>query len=236
MNVPPGFPRASTNNALGGIQGNLSYEMPHEHHTDCGHEHDHDHSHELTSDLGSQDNLYLHIDRDNVVALNTSGSGSDVIKPWHARLDEAQFIESDADDQIILRIPFTGSVRLRALLLKAGPGAQTPSKVSLFANEASLDFDDVLAKLPTQEFNVPQSRDVGEYAVKTVKFSNLSSITIFIPASQGAGNTRIYYAGFLGSWTEHKHKPMITVYETQANLADHEKIQGLDGTFSSPGH
>lgn len=57
----------------------------------CGHEsHSHDHSHELTSDLGSQDNLFLQIDRDNAVALNTSGSGSDVIKPWHARLDETQ--------------------------------------------------------------------------------------------------------------------------------------------------
>lgn len=55
----------------------------------CGHE-SHDHSHELTSDLGSQDNLFLQIDRDNAVALNTSGSGSDVIKPWHARLDETQ--------------------------------------------------------------------------------------------------------------------------------------------------
>ena len=89
---------------------------------------------------------------------------------------------------------------------------------------------------------------------RTAKFSNLSSITLFIPASQGADNTRIYYVGFLGSWTEvrpifcvrlfqefsspfqHKHQPVITVYETQANLADHEKIQGLDGMFSSPDH
>jgi hypothetical protein len=31
----------------------------------------------------------------------------------------------------ILRISFTASVRLRALLFKAGPGGQTPSKVSL---------------------------------------------------------------------------------------------------------
>ena len=67
--------------------------MPHEYHNDhdCGHESDsHDHSHELISDLGSQDNLFLHIDRDNAIALNTSGSGSNVIKPWHTRLDETQ--------------------------------------------------------------------------------------------------------------------------------------------------
>jgi hypothetical protein len=59
----------------------------------CGHEsHGHGHSHEDTSDLrlGSQDNLFLQIDRDNAAALNTLGSGSDVIKPWHARLDETQ--------------------------------------------------------------------------------------------------------------------------------------------------
>ena len=31
----------------------------------------------------------------------------------------------------ILRIPFMASVRLRAVLLKAGPGDQTPSKISL---------------------------------------------------------------------------------------------------------
>ena len=85
----------------------------------------------------------------------------------------------------ILRIPFTASVRLRALLLKAGPGRQTPSKVSLvgpqlpfeyiywllhdqFANADSLDFDNVFDKASTQEFNIPQSRDVGEYAVKWV--------------------------------------------------------------------
>jgi len=64
----------------------------------CHESHDHDHSHELTSDLGSQDNLFLHIDRDNVVALNTSGSGSVVIKPWHARLDETQV----ADEYLFL--------------------------------------------------------------------------------------------------------------------------------------
>lgn len=32
-----------------------------------------------------------------------------------------------------------------------------------------------------------------------------------------------------------KDQPIITVYETQANLADHEKIQGTDGAMSRPG-
>jgi len=131
-------------------------------------------------------------------------------------------------------VPFTGSVKLRALHLKSGPTDQTPTKVALFSNEGNLDFDDVTDKIPTQEFDVAQGREVGEYVVKAAKFSNLSSITLFFPAAQGADNTQIYYVGFLGQWSERKSNPVITVYEAQANLADHEKIQGMDGTSSTP--
>lgn len=37
---------------------------------------------------------------------------------------------------------------------------------------------------------------------RTAKFNNVSSITLFVPASQGADTSRIYYVGFLGQWTE----------------------------------
>ncbi|OJA16475.1 hypothetical protein AZE42_06877 [Rhizopogon vesiculosus] len=210
--------------------------MPHNHRDGhCSHEsheHDHDHSH-AANDLGPNDNLFPHIDRANVVALNGTGQGSIVIKPWDQRNNEEVFLESDADDQLILRIPFTGSVRLRSLLLKAGPGDQTPTKVALFPNQPSMDFNDISDKAPVQEFNVPQDRNIAEHAVKTAKFSNVSSLTLFFPASQGADTTRIYYVGLLGHWTERKSDPVITVYEAQANLADHEKIQGTDGNFST---
>ncbi|KAK0204590.1 PITH domain-containing protein [Desarmillaria ectypa] len=210
--------------------------MAHHHDAGCGHEaHDHDHGdhdHD-TSDTGPNDNLYMHIDRANVVALNATGDGSEVIKPWHERTSEEKSLESDADDQLILRIPFTGSVKLRSLLLKTGPADQTPTKVAVFANEDAMDFEDVNDKMPVQKFDVVQSRDVGEYAVKAAKFSNVSSITLFFPASQGAETTRIYYVGFLGQWTERKSRPVITVYEAQANLADHAKIQGTNDMFSA---
>ncbi|TFK40099.1 PITH domain-containing protein [Crucibulum laeve] len=208
--------------------------MPHHHHDGCGHEeNDHDHEHD-SSDIGPRDNLFIHIDRSNVVALNASQEGSVVIKPWHERLDESKSLESDADDQMIIRIPFTGSVRLRSLLLKTGPLDQTPAKVLLFSNETNLDFDDISDKTSTQEFNIAQGREVGEYALKTAKFSNVSSLTLFFPASQGAETTQIYYVSFIGDWTERNTKPVIAVYEAQANLADHEKIQGTDGAFSTP--
>ncbi|KAK7047999.1 PITH domain-containing protein [Favolaschia claudopus] len=207
--------------------------MPHQHDSHCGHEsteHDHDHG----DSEGPKDNLFSQIDIDNVVALNATGRGSTVIKPWHQRLDEEKSIESDADDQMIIRVPFTGSVKLRSLLLKAGPADQTPLKVVLFSNEESLDFQDIADKASTQEFIVAQGREVGEYALRTAKFSNVSSISMFFPQSQGADTTQIYYLGFLGTWTERKMSAPITVYEAQANLADHEKIQGTEMGSSSP--
>jgi hypothetical protein len=54
-------------------------------HDDCNH---HNHDHYDPSEVGLQDNLYLHINRSNVVALNALGGGPEVIKPWHERLDE----------------------------------------------------------------------------------------------------------------------------------------------------
>ncbi|KAJ3572550.1 hypothetical protein NP233_g3002 [Leucocoprinus birnbaumii] len=225
--------------------------MPHEHGPHCHDEsHDHDHDHD-TNDLGPQDSLYSHIDRSNVVALNANQPGEIVIKPWDKRLDESQFVESDADDQMcqlpllyleieltwghrIIRVPFTGSVRLRSVLLKTGPGDQTPTKVQLFANQENMDFQDIEHHTPTQEFEIPQGREVGEYAVKTAKFSNVSSLALFFPEGQGGDTIQIYYLGFLGHWTERKNNPVITVYEAQANIADHPKIQGTDGNFSTP--
>jgi ABC-type Zn2+ transport system substrate-binding protein/surface adhesin len=65
--------------------------MPHNHNDGhCGHEshdHDHDHSH-AANDLGPNDNLFPHIDRANVIALNATGEGSVVIKPWDQRNNE----------------------------------------------------------------------------------------------------------------------------------------------------
>jgi len=109
-----------------------------------------------------------------------------------------------------------------------------------------VDFDDVSGTTPTQEFAVVQSREVGEYAVKLLfllssflpfrptkfirsfrpaKFSNLSSITIFFPSSQGADSTRVYYIGFLGSFSHRtKEAPANILYEAQANPADHPNI------------
>ncbi|GBE88439.1 DUF1000-domain-containing protein [Sparassis latifolia] len=212
--------------------------MSHNHaHGSCGDEsHDHDHDHDIPETQGHRDNLFSRINRDHVVALNAAspGKGPEVIKPWNERLDEETYIESDADDQMIIRVPFTGSVKLRALLLKAGPADQTPARVALYSNFEHADFSALSDRKPTQEFSIAQGRQVGEYHVMPAKFPTVTSVTLFFPESQGADSTRIYYVGFLGQWSERKNEAVVTVYEAQPNLADHEKIQGMDANFSLP--
>ncbi|KIJ51040.1 hypothetical protein M422DRAFT_204047 [Sphaerobolus stellatus SS14] len=209
--------------------------MSHNHGDHCHDEH-HDHDH-VADTGGNADTLYQYIDQPNVRILNAVAD-KNILKPWNQRLDEEVFVESDADDQLIIRIPFTGSVKIRSILIKAGPGDQTPSNVAVFPNFDILDFDEISNSKPIQEFSIPQNRDVGEYAVKPAKFSNVSSVTLFFPASQGANTVRIYYIGFLGVFSHHtREAPKNIVYEAQANPADHPKVPGtgMFGTSSLGG-
>ncbi|KAJ7730723.1 PITH domain-containing protein, partial [Mycena olivaceomarginata] len=140
-------------------------------------------------------------------------------------------IESDTDDQMIIHIPFTGSVKLCSLLRKTSSTDQTPLKVVLFANESSLDFQDISDKTPTQEFTVAQGREVSEY---TLRYSSQMSPQFCGSSPRRTDTTKVYYVGFLGLWTERKISAPVTVYEMQANLADHENIQGTNRGMSTP--
>lgn len=130
--------------------------MPHGH---CHHEH-HDHDHSSSDELGIQYNLYEKIDKDNVQCLNESveGSGKTVFKPWERRLDRTdvslvvlvgsylqvqirfllpftcrffQFVESDADEELLFNIPFTGNVKLKGIKIVSEETDAHPAKLRL---------------------------------------------------------------------------------------------------------
>jgi hypothetical protein len=125
--------------------------MPVHHHAGCEHEHDHD---EASGAI-----LFERIDRDHVVALNEARpeSGKQVIKPWDRRNDEVEYLESDADEQLIrpslapqpsppstltcvtVRVPFTGSVKLRSVIIKGGNSRDGPVEVRLVRRGVRID-------------------------------------------------------------------------------------------------
>ncbi|GAA5906096.1 hypothetical protein JCM6882_003557 [Rhodosporidiobolus microsporus] len=174
--------------------------------------------------------LYAHVDRERVVALNgeEGKEAKVVIRPWDERNQEEEWLESDADEQLILQIPFTGNIKLRSILVKTGPAGHTPDKMQVYANQ-SLDFDEATSVDVTQSFDVAVAREVVEPA----KFPSVQSLTLFFPSNHGEDTTRIYFVGFKGEYSALTRDPIITVYEAQANPADHAKIPGLDNMAGS---
>lgn len=86
----------------------------HDEHNHSGHDHSHaghDHSDDITPAL--QYSLYQHVNFDNITTLNEAqpGSGKAIVKKtWAERLEAEPELESDADEQILIHIPFVSPI------------------------------------------------------------------------------------------------------------------------------
>ncbi|KXS17624.1 DUF1000-domain-containing protein, partial [Gonapodya prolifera JEL478] len=195
------------------------------------HSHDHDHSHD-GPDRGAEFTLFRHIDVDNVTALNADATPpSDVktvFKPLDQRLDVEKYVASDVDDQLIVHIPFTGSVRIKSISV-LGSGDEAPKGMKAFINRPDLDFPSAESTTADQEWEMVRPewavRDVPEYQTKMTKFQNIRHLTLFFTAAHEADTLRITYIGLKGEWFEIKRDPIITLYELSPNPADHAKVK-----------
>ncbi|KAK3599872.1 hypothetical protein CHS0354_022444 [Potamilus streckersoni] len=197
-----------------------------------GHSHncDKEHSQGKGPDRGLEYSLYLKIDTQKVKCLNEAkeGSGKDVFKPWDERMDKEKFVESDVDEELLLYIPFTGSVKLKGVILIGGEEDTHPSKMRLFKNRPCMTFDDTGCEAD-QEFELhPDPSGMLEYATKAARFNHVENLSIHFPSNFGAENTKIYYIGLKGDFAQaHRHEVTICAYEARANPAEH-KINLLD--------
>ncbi|CEG81475.1 hypothetical protein RMATCC62417_15674 [Rhizopus microsporus] len=162
-------------------------------------------SHDDLPGSGEQFLLYSKIDLDNIRCLNEAepNSGQKVIRPWNERMDDTKYLESDADEQLIVFVPFTGIVKLRSICLRTDNTDAAPSKVKVFINREDVDFDAAESYTPVQEFDLVQgSNEVIEYTTKATKFSNVRNITLFFSENFGEDTSIIRYLGFKGEWSE----------------------------------
>ncbi|KAF9955857.1 PITH domain-containing protein 1 [Mortierella alpina] len=210
---------------------NEAHTHGHGHSHGHGHDHhDHDHDESPDTDL-VHESLHQKIDHDNVQCLNESepNTGRSVLKPWHEKMDDTKFVESDADEQLIFKIPFTGLVKLKSISLRTDPGETAPRKMKAFINRDDLDFDNAESTVPTQEWDLVEDSygQVAEYSTRVAKFSSIRSLTLFFSENFGGDTTRISFIGLKGEFSELKRDPIITIYELQANPADH-KVPGAN--------
>lgn len=198
------------------------------------HHHNHGHNCEAETansdhdnmEMGIEYSLYQKIDLENLECLNESetNAGRKVFKPFEKRLDFEDYVESDADAELIFNIPFTGNVKLKGIILIGANDDSHPKKMRLFKNRERMSFDDVSVPAD-QEFELQRGDATGtmEYATKVVSFSSVHHLTLHFPINFGEDNTRIYYIGLRGEYfARHSHGVTICTYETRPNVADHK--------------
>jgi len=196
---------------------------------DHGHSHgSHDHGKAglLGEELGFQYSLYQKIDLENVSCLNEEieGSGKSVFKAWENRKNKEKFVVSDADEELLFNIPFTGNIKLKGIIVMGGQDGFHPSKVKLFKNRPHMTFDDAQAKCD-QEFELVQDHEgTLEYTTKVVTFSSVHHLSLHFPSNFGEDVTEIYYIGFKGEFTPgHRTGVVNAVYEARPMLEDHKQ-------------
>lgn len=75
-----------------------------------------------------QSSLYQHIDFDRIVTFNeeTAGSGKAIVqKSWDQRLTDTPVLESDADEQLLMFVPYVSHTH--------SPTLSDPLHVSIFS-------------------------------------------------------------------------------------------------------
>ncbi|XP_046326654.1 PITH domain-containing protein 1-like [Haliotis cracherodii] len=194
-----------------------------------GHGHGHDcgggHDHPSESEMAAQFSLYTKIDTERVECLNETldGSGRTIFKPWDQRLDKDKYVESDVDEELIFNIPFTGSVKLKGVIVIGGQDDSHPSRMRLFKNRPGMTFDDVNIEAE-QEYELhPDPEGMLEYATKAARFNSVEHLTIHFPGNFGNDSTLVYYIGLRGDFTQaRRHEVTICTYEARANPSDHK--------------
>lgn len=112
------------------------------------------------------------------------------------------FLQSDCDEQIILNISFTQTVKLHSLIIQ-GPEDNGPKECKIFINQTkSLSFDEAESFncLQAIELTPEDLKDETLINLRYVKFQSVQNITIFFKNNQsGSETTVVNYLKFIGS-------------------------------------
>jgi len=179
-----------------------------------------------------QNLLYEQIDFSKVNCLNEEEprSGVKVLqKTWMERLETEPELKSDADEQLLLHVPFTGQVNLHSILIRTSTSDAAPATVKIFKNKDDVDFETASSLEPSQKLSLAQSNDVQEYPIKRAHFNATQSLTLFFEDNWGQGEedvTRISYIAFKGTFIRLNKEPVSFLYEAAANPSDHKAIVG----------
>ncbi|XP_075657729.1 PITH domain-containing protein At3g04780 [Castanea sativa] len=152
----------------------------------------------------NQVDLVDFIDWSGVECLNQSTSHSvpNALKQGY-REDDGLNLESDADEQLLIYIPFTQVIKLHSILIK-GSEEEGPKTVKLYSNKEHMGFSNVNDFPPSDTVVLSPDNIKGKpVLLKYVKFQNVRSLTIFIEDNQsGSDITKVQKIALFGSTVE----------------------------------
>merc|ERR1711977_383318 len=126
----------------------------------------------MTACVKGQQDLVDLIDWNSVEVLNQNAQRTYVNAVQKGyRDDSALFLESDCDEQILLKIPFTQFIKVHSLILQHGERDYAPSSIKLFVNRPNVGLD---------EADVLEGKPI---ALKYVLFQKVQSLTVFIESN-----------------------------------------------------
>jgi len=131
---------------------------------------------------------------------------------------DSGFLESDVDEQLILCLTFSQSVKLHSIAIK-GPADKGVKHIRIFINQPqTLDFDQVSSRESIQDitFTKEQITNCTPVALKYVKFQNVQSILIFVQNNQEDTETTVIQ----------QLKIIGSPVSEQTNMSDFKRIAG----------
>lgn len=145
--------------------------------------------------------LNANVDTQQLSALNESTAHT--VRDLFKRTGD-KYLESDCDEQLLLHIPMSQTVKLRALRFTTADSDKdkAPKTIRLFVNNRNLGFDDAASLEAVQEIVLTEAQASGSESVgvRFVRFQGVQVLSIFVVDNQGGGDvTRIDGLDLIGS-------------------------------------
>ena len=144
-----------------------------------------------------------------------------------SREDSGAFLQSDADEELVITIKFMQAVKVSAIIVQAvlDDVDSAPTSINIYKNVpgGNLDFDDAKSTKPTQEVTLSKA-DVMAGApqeLRFVNFQDVQTLSIFVPGNHGGGDvTKIAKIAVLGELVQQQGLKRSAEQQASATKGD----------------
>jgi len=146
------------------------------------------------SNSSGEISLLEFVDMSQVDCLNESHEhGIKSILSGRHRNTSENFLQSDADEQLLINITFNQTVRVRSILIYSANPGSGPKDVKLMINKPTLGFDDCEdAQEPdvaqVVQFSEDSLREGSRVNLRFVRFQNVKVLSIFVGSNHGGSD------------------------------------------------